>query len=179
MIADHSVRTHAYVGLGSNLEVPAQQVCKALGELNSIPDTRCLARSSLYVSAPVGPPDQPDYINAAAALLTGLDPRTLLNHLHAIERDHGRERGERWGPRTLDLDLLIFGETIMNTRELVLPHPEIRNRDFVLVPLHEIAPELRIPGVGAVAELVPERFPEGLTLWKGGAPDFDESSSML
>jgi len=179
LIAAHSVQTHAYVGLGSNLEDPAEQVRKALGELNSIPDTRCLARSSLYVSTPVGPPDQPEYINAAAALLTGLDPRSLLDHLHAIERAHGRERRERWGPRTLDLDLLVFGETIMNTRELMLPHPEIRNRDFVLLPLHEIAPELWIPGVGALAEMVPERFPAGLTLWKGDASDFDESSSML
>jgi len=179
LIAAHSALTHVYVGLGSNLEVPAQQVCRAFGELNGIPNTRCLACSSLYVSAPVGPPNQPDYINAAATLLTGLDPRDLLNHLQSIERAHGRERGERWGPRTLDLDLLVFGETIMNTRELVLPHPEICNRDFVLLPLHEIAPELRIPGMGALVDLIPDHFPQELTLWKGGAPDFDGSSSML
>ncbi len=179
MIADHSARTRAYVGLGSNLEDPAEQVSRAFGELNRIPRTRCIACSSLYISSPLGPSDQPDYINAAAALMTGLDARGLLMHLQAIERAHSRERGERWGPRTLDLDLLIFGETIMNTRELVLPHPEICNRDFVLIPLHEIAPELGIPGRGALAGLIPDRSPEGLTLWKGDAPDFDGSSSML
>jgi 2-amino-4-hydroxy-6-hydroxymethyldihydropteridine diphosphokinase len=180
LIAAHSsVRTHAYVGLGSNLEVPAEQVSRAFGELSRIPDTRCIARSGLYVSAPMGLADQPDFINAAAALVTGLDARGLLIHLHAIERAHGRERRERWGPRTLDLDLLIFGETIMNTRELVLPHPEICNRDFVLIPLHEIAPELGIPGRGALADLIPEHSPEGLTRWEGDAPDFDGSSTML
>jgi len=179
LIADHSAQTGAYIGLGSNLETPAEQVIRAFGELHRIPQTWCIARSSLYVSAPLGPTDQPDYINAAAALVTGLDARSLLNHLQAIERAHGRERGERWGPRTLDLDLLIFGETIVNTRELVLPHPEICNRDFVLIPLHEIAPELRIPGRGALAGLIPDHSPEGLTIWKGVAADFDGSSSML
>ena len=177
MTAAHSARTRAYVGLGSNLQTPARQVSRAFAELNRIPDTKCTARSSLYVSAPLGSPDQPDYINAAAALVTGLDPRGLLDHLQLIERAHGRERGEHWGPRTLDLDILVYGETIMNTRELVLPHPEICNRDFVLIPLYEIAPKLGIPGRGALVDLIPDHFPEGVTLWEGDAQDFDGSSS--
>jgi 2-amino-4-hydroxy-6-hydroxymethyldihydropteridine diphosphokinase len=143
-----------FVGLGSNLDRPASQVRDALRELEGLPDTRLLRRSPLYRSAPLGPPGQPDYINAVAMLETRLTPDALLDLLQAIERRHGRIRGERWGPRTLDLDLLLFAERRIDTERLQVPHPEISRRPFVFVPLHDIAPELTLPGFGPLSELV-------------------------
>lgn len=144
----------AYVGLGANLDDPVQQVRRACDELSSIPSTRVLARSPLYKSAPLGPQDQPDYINAVAALQTTLDPLALLAVLRDIEVRHGRRRdGTRWGPRPLDLDILLYGETVQATPELTLPHPSLHERGFVLYPLFDVAPELEIPGRGSVREL--------------------------
>jgi 2-amino-4-hydroxy-6-hydroxymethyldihydropteridine diphosphokinase len=146
--------TAAYVGLGSNLKTPEAQVRRALDELAHIPDTRVTARSPLYKSPPLGPQDQPDYINAVAALDTGLAPLALLAALRDIEHLHGRERdGTRWGPRTLDLDLLLYGDVQMDTPKLTLPHPGLPERAFVLYPLFDVAPQLAVTGRGTVREL--------------------------
>ena len=144
----------AYIGLGSNLADPVQQVLTALDELRATPGMRLLAHSSLYRNAPMGPPDQPDYVNAVACVETSLLPEALLDALLAIEQRHGRVRdGERWGPRTLDLDLLLFGEDVIASERLVVPHPGMPERPFVLLPLQQIAPDLQIPGMGSLAAL--------------------------
>ena len=140
----------AYVALGANLGEPALQIEAALDRLAQLPQTRLLARSRLYRSAPLGPADQPDYCNAAAALETGLSPHALLDHLQAIEQEAGRVRGERWGARHLDLDLLLHGDARIDDERLTLPHPELANRVFVLQPLAEIAPTLELPGHGPI-----------------------------
>lgn len=150
-------RIRAYVALGSNLADPLAQVQRAFEELDALPDSACVARSPLYRSEAVGPP-QPDYINAVAALDTGLDAWALLEALQAIERAHRRLRVIRWGPRTLDLDLLLFDELRQDEPRLVLPHPRMHERAFVLYPLFDIAPDLHIPGHGELATLL-ERCP--------------------
>ena len=144
----------AYIGLGSNLADPRTQLLRAFDELARLSRARLLARSSLYRSAPMGPPDQPDYLNAVAALETDLDPLALLAELQAIEAVHRRVRGERWGPRTLDLDLLLYGEQRIDLPTLTVPHPGLYERNFVLYPLAEIAPGLEIPGHGPLGELL-------------------------
>ena len=144
----------AYIGLGANLEGPAQQLRRAFDELAVLPDTHLTERSPLYKSPPLGPPDQPDYVNAVAALETHLAPHVLLAELRRIESAHGRRRdGTRWGPRSLDLDLLLYGDLVLETPELTLPHPGLPERAFVLYPLHDIAPDLVVPGKGALREL--------------------------
>jgi 2-amino-4-hydroxy-6-hydroxymethyldihydropteridine diphosphokinase len=146
----------AYIALGSNLGEPERQVRDALGELAGLPGSSLLASSQLYRTAPVGPPGQPDYVNAVAALETRLSPRALLQELQAIERRHGRRRdGTRWGPRTLDLDILTYGDEQIDEAGLRIPHPELSHRAFVLVPLADVAPKgTPIPGVGTLAELL-------------------------
>lgn len=145
----------AYVGLGSNLDDPAQQVRRALSALAMIPHTRLLRHSRCYRTAPWGITEQPAFVNAVAELATTLVPRALLEALLAIERAHGRRRdGSQWGPRTLDLDLLTYADLQMTEPGLVLPHPHIGARDFVLVPLAELDPSLPIPGVGVVRDLL-------------------------
>lgn len=152
-MSDH-VWHPAYIGLGSNLESPLQRVQSAIEGLAELPDTVLALHSSLYRSAPLGPADQPDFINAVAALVTRLPPIELLSRLQAIETAHGRQRGTvRWGPRTLDLDLLSYGRVRLDSAELVLPHPGIAERNFVLLPWQEIAPCYRVPGLATVAEL--------------------------
>lgn len=147
--------TLAYVGLGSNLDGPASQVSRALEALTRLPLTRLLARSRLYRNPPMGPQDQPDYVNAVACLATALPAQQLLAELQGVERAQGRVRGaERWGPRTLDLDLLLYGHEIIRTPGLEVPHPGIAERPFVLLPLAEIAPDVVIPGHPAMAELL-------------------------
>jgi 2-amino-4-hydroxy-6-hydroxymethyldihydropteridine diphosphokinase len=143
-----------FIGLGSNLEDPATQVRRAFDALDQIPRTRCLRRSRLYLSRPVGPADQPDYINAAASLQTYLDPHSLLAELQRIEGAHGRIRTRRWGPRTLDLDLLLYGDQVIKTPDLEVPHPGIHHRLFVLLPLRDLSPNLRIPGGGELSALI-------------------------
>ena len=148
----------AYIGLGSNLQSPAQQLESAMDMLASIPLTRLIARSSMYRSAPFGGIEQPDFINAAASLLTCLSAQELLAELHAIETRRGRERDDiRWGPRVLDLDLLVFSNQIIGESGIKVPHPGIAERNFVLLPLKEIAPELVIPGLGRVNSLPVDR----------------------
>lgn len=148
----------AYVGIGSNLQHPSRQVQQAVTALAKLPGSRLDAVSSWYRSPPMGPADQPDYINGVAALKTGLEVYEFFDHLQRIESNQGRKRGQRWGPRTLDLDLLVYGDLQIDTMDLVVPHPGIAERAFVVVPLAEIAPDARIPGLGSVSSLY-ERLP--------------------
>lgn len=145
-----------YVGLGSNLFEPRQQLRGALDALARLSDSRLCAVSSLYLSDPLGPPDQPRYNNAVAALETSLPPLVLLDALQAVEQAHGRERkAERWGPRSLDLDILLFGDHLIDTPRLKVPHYHLHARAFVLYPLAEIAPEnLRLADGRTLAELL-------------------------
>ncbi|ANG64918.1 2-amino-4-hydroxy-6-hydroxymethyldihydropteridine diphosphokinase [Marinobacterium aestuarii] len=145
-----------YIGLGSNLDSPQQHVARALEELAILPDTRLLTHSSLYRSAPMGPQDQPDYINAVALLESTLDAHRLLDELQALEQQHRRVRLEHWGPRTLDLDLLLYGDQLIQSKRLSVPHPGLPERNFVLWPLSEIAPELQLPGGRSLAALLSE-----------------------
>ena len=153
----------AYVALGSNLDGPSAQVGRAFAALAELRDSRRVACSSLYRSRPLGPVEQPDFINAVAGLLTRLDPAELLSELKATEERLGRERpAVRWGPRRIDLDLLVHGTARINEPGLHLPHPGIAERDFVLVPLAEIAPELEVPGLGRVSVLLGRLDPGGV-----------------
>jgi 2-amino-4-hydroxy-6-hydroxymethyldihydropteridine diphosphokinase len=157
-----SAAVDAFIGLGSNLDEPQRQVLSALRELGELPDSRLIRRSPLYRSAPLGPPGQADYINAVAMLETALGAVALLNELQAIEQRHGRVRGTRWGPRTLDLDLLLYGDQRIDSERLQVPHPRICERAFVLVPLHDVAPDLILPGLGPLAGRIPVPADSGL-----------------
>lgn len=138
--------TLVYIALGSNLASPLEQVNAAVKALGEIPDTRLAAVSSFYRTPPLGPQDQPDYLNAAVALETTLAPEVLLSHTQRIELQQGRVRkAERWGPRTLDLDIMLFGQAIIHTDNLTVPHYDMYNRGFMLWPLYEIAPSLTFP----------------------------------
>jgi len=153
----------AYVALGSNLDDPRAQVERALAALDQLPQTRCVLRSSLYRSRPFGPVEQPDFVNAVAGLLTSLEPAALLASLQALETRLGRERpAVRWGPRRIDLDLLVHGSVRVAQPGLELPHPGIAERAFVLAPLAEIAPDLDVPGVGRVGALLAKLDSSGL-----------------
>lgn len=143
----------AYVGLGSNLDSPRRHLEAAFAALDGLTGTRVLARSSLYRTAPMGFADQPDFINAVAKLATALPPRALLDALLALETEHGRVRRIQNGPRTLDLDLLLHGAADLEEPGLVVPHPRMHERAFVLVPLIEVAPDLAMPGVDDVRAL--------------------------
>ena len=144
----------AFVALGSNLDDPASHVRQAFDELARLPSCRLLTHSALYRSAPVGRLDQPDFINAVAQIETDLAPHDLLKALLEIEHSHGRVREYPNAPRTLDLDMLIYDDLQCDERGLILPHPRMHQRAFVLQPLLEIAPDCRIPGRGAVIELL-------------------------
>ena len=155
----------AYIGVGSNLQDPRAQVLEGLARLGRLPQSRLVLTSRLYRSRPFGKAEQPDFINAAAGLLTQLDSMALYQNLHAIELAMGRpERHERWGPRIIDLDLLVYDRERRSEAALTLPHPGIVERNFVLYPLAEIAPDLDVPGLGRVADLVAAVTAEGLTL---------------
>lgn len=144
-----------YLALGSNLADPLHQVQSALNALAAIPDTTLVATSSLYRTPPYGPPDQPDFLNAAVALDTTLAAETLLDHTQRIELEQGRVRkAHRWGPRTLDLDIMLFGEQTLSTPRLTVPHYDMHNRAFMLLPLREIAPELTLPDGTRIADLL-------------------------
>jgi 2-amino-4-hydroxy-6-hydroxymethyldihydropteridine diphosphokinase len=144
-----------YIGLGSNLQEPVQQVRRAIAALEHLPQTQRVRVSSLYRSPPMGPADQPDYINAVAMLETTLSAQELLRELQNIEARQGRVRGAvRWGARTLDLDILLYGQQTINTEQLTIPHAGLHQRPFVLYPLQEIAPTLTIPGRGGVDQLI-------------------------
>jgi len=144
----------AYVGVGSNLQDPRAQVVNAFEKLGSIAHTRAIVLSPLYASKPFGPVAQPDFVNAVAGVLTQLSPEELLAQLRILEQALGRpSRHEKWGPRLIDLDLLIYGRERRNGPALTLPHPGIVERNFVLYPLAAIAPDLDVPGLGRVARL--------------------------
>ncbi|PWT72537.1 MAG: 2-amino-4-hydroxy-6-hydroxymethyldihydropteridine diphosphokinase [Proteobacteria bacterium] len=158
-----SGRSLAYIGLGSNLHDPVNQLMRAFGELNRLPGTRLLRRSSLYRTAPVGKADQPDFVNAVAQLETELAAPALLQALLSLENAHQRVRGEINGPRTLDLDLLLFGNEVIRTPNLQVPHPRMHERAFVLRPLAELDPAAQIPGHGVVSDLVPSVVDQRVT----------------
>jgi 2-amino-4-hydroxy-6-hydroxymethyldihydropteridine diphosphokinase len=143
----------AYVGLGSNLNAPARQIEQALAALATLPQSRLLRHSALYASPPLGPPDQPDYLNAVAELETTLPPLDVLDALQAIEQAQGRVRGRHWGERVIDLDLLLYGDVQMQSERLTLPHAGMTERAFVLRPLAELVPDAVIPGRGVLREL--------------------------
>ena len=155
----------AYVALGSNLDDPQRQVGAALGALARLKHCRLVATSRLYRTAPLGPQDQPEFVNAAAGLLTTLSARALLDQLKELEDSLGRERPVvRWGPRRIDLDLLVYGSERINETGLTVPHPGVPQRNFVLYPLRDIAPDLYVPGHGAVHDLAARVGSSGLAL---------------
>ena len=156
----------AYVGLGANLKDPPAQLREGLRLIGARPGIQVVATSGFYRSAPLGPEGQPDYCNAVCAVDTDLNPDRLLTHLHDVERAMGRERPpQRWAPRLIDLDLLHYERVKMKTSRITLPHPEMHKRNFVLVPLAEIAPALELPGLGIVAELATKLGRGGLAIW--------------
>lgn len=130
-----------FIGLGSNLENPLEQLRQAKGAIAQLPQTQIIAVSSVYQSKPVGPQDQPDFLNAVLSIATEFSPQQLLIALQQIEQQQGRQRIQHWGPRTLDLDILLFDYQVITQPDLTIPHPEMFNRAFVLVPLVEIAPD--------------------------------------
>ena len=158
--------TLAYIALGSNLASPLEQVTHALDAIATIPQSRVVATSSYYRTPPLGPQDQPDYLNAAVALETELSPEALLAHTQRIELEHGRVRkAERWGPRTLDLDIMLFGNLTIVTPALTVPHYDMKNRAFMLVPLLEIAPDCAFPDGQPVAKVLENLSQDGITFW--------------
>jgi 2-amino-4-hydroxy-6-hydroxymethyldihydropteridine diphosphokinase len=152
----------AFIALGSNLQQPRLQVQRALTELALLPETTLVKHSSLYKSEPVGYDNQPDFINAAAEVDTGLTAVKLLHALLKLENSHGRERSFPNAPRVLDCDLLLYDDISMNTAELTLPHPRMHERGFVLLPLAEIAPDLFIANHGKVADLAKACLNQGV-----------------
>lgn len=150
----------AYIGLGSNLGQPLAQVRVAIEELQQIDGLGLVTVSPLYASSPMGPQDQPDYINAVAIVETSLSPHDLLKKLQNLEQQHGRQRIRHWGERTLDLDILLFDQQILDDADLTLPHPGLAERNFVIYPLADIAPDIEIPGLGPLSQLI-ARVPRG------------------
>ncbi len=147
--------TRCYIGLGANLDDPAAQIRTALQALARLPHCRLLRVSSLYGSKPLGPQDQPDYLNAVAELDTQLKPLALLDALQAQEQQQGRIKRRHWGERCIDLDLLLYGNTTMRSERLNIPHHELHNRSFVVEPLRELCPDLQLPDGTALASLTP------------------------
>ena len=143
----------AYVAIGSNLEHPRERVLEAMQRLVDLGAPGSLLRSHLYLSRPMGPQDQPDFVNAVVGLLTQRSPQELLAQLLEIERGMGRNRRERWGPRVIDLDLLWMVDAAVDEPGLKVPHPGVSIRNFVLYPLADIAPTMKIPGMGTVLDL--------------------------
>ncbi len=154
----------AYVAIGSNLNDPQARVLEAFERLATSPATRLTLRSRLYRTRPMGPQDQPYFVNAAAGLLTQLTPRELLEFLLHVEQDMGRNRQERWGPRVIDLDLVWMPGDTIDEPGLTLPHPGVSARNFVLYPLADIAPTLAIPGHGKVLELLHNAGDDGISV---------------
>ena len=155
-----SGRVCAFIGLGSNLESPIDQIYRAFEELDELPVTQLKAKSSLYRSPPLGPQDQPWYVNAVAELETRLAPLSLLDELQRIETGHARRTTRRWGPRTLDLDILLYEQLRVDTARLTIPHVGLAKRTFVLLPLLDLAPDLDVPGLGPAQALL-VALPEG------------------
>ncbi len=157
-----TARATAYVGLGSNVGAPQTQVARALRELEGLPDTRLIRHSSLYETEPVGLRDQPGFINAVAIVETALSARALLDGLLDIEQRHGRVRTVKNGPRTLDLDILLYGDARIDEDGLTIPHPRMHERGFVLEPLLEIDADCDIPGLGRAAQFRQQALGQGV-----------------
>ncbi|EHG1328557.1 2-amino-4-hydroxy-6-hydroxymethyldihydropteridine diphosphokinase [Vibrio vulnificus] len=156
----------AYIAIGSNLADPVVQAKSAIEALKQLPKSRFLCASQLYSSTPMGPQNQPDYINAVAAIETELTPLELLNCTQAIELDQGRVRKEeRWGPRTLDLDIILYGDEVIDSERLTVPHYGMKEREFVLYPLAEIAPNLTLPDGTELSQLLTIVDKNGLGIW--------------
>ena len=152
-----------YIGLGANLEQPVAQLQQAVQALKQLAHSTLVAVSGFYSSKPMGPQDQPDYVNAVAAIDTTLTPEQLLDALQQIEQQQGRKRkAERWGPRTLDLDILLYGNQVIATERLTVPHYGLRVREFVLYPLYEIAPQLNLPDGTVLSSLLAQVSQNGL-----------------
>jgi 2-amino-4-hydroxy-6-hydroxymethyldihydropteridine diphosphokinase len=145
---------NVYIGLGSNLEDPLSQLQIAVEQLKSLPETALVGCSQFYGSKPLGPDDQPDFINAVCQIETQLSPPVLLSALQQIEIDQGRIKKRHWGERLIDLDILLYADKIIKTTDLTIPHAEIALRDFVLIPLAELSPGLVIPGLGSIETLI-------------------------
>jgi 2-amino-4-hydroxy-6-hydroxymethyldihydropteridine diphosphokinase len=154
----------AYVGIGSNLQSPRDRVLEAIERMSALETTRVELRSQLYLTRPMGPQDQPDFVNAAVGLLTQLAARELLAELLGIERSMGRDRQERWGPRVIDLDLLWMVDSAIDEPGLTVPHPGVSTRNFVLYPLADIAPTIKIPRVGLVLDLKRDAGGDGISV---------------
>ena len=148
--------TTVYIGLGANIDGPIEQIHIALRTLKALPETELIRCSSLYGSAPLGPEDQPDYVNAVAELETILAPLDLLDALQAIEKTQGRIKHRHWGERCIDLDILLYGNETLNSERLNLPHHEMANRSFVVTPLLEIASDLTLPDGQRLSQIQPE-----------------------
>ncbi|HEY4438205.1 MAG TPA: 2-amino-4-hydroxy-6-hydroxymethyldihydropteridine diphosphokinase [Lelliottia sp.] len=158
--------TLAYIAIGSNLASPLEQVNAAVQALSEIPQSRLVAVSAFYRTPPLGPQDQPDYLNAAVVLETALDAETLLDNTQRIELQQGRQRkAERWGPRTLDLDIMLFGDEVIHTERLTVPHYDMKNRGFMLWPLFEVAPELTFPTGESLQTILQQLDAEKPALW--------------
>lgn len=153
-----------YIALGSNLDSPLSQVTKAVNTLNETPSITVTACSPWYQSTAIGPGDQPDYVNGVVSIETQLSAIALLDVLQAIEAEHGRERHTRWGARTLDLDLLLYGDCVIDTERLQVPHPRMTERNFVLYPLSDIACDLRLPNGTTIESLLASTSTEGLAI---------------
>jgi 2-amino-4-hydroxy-6-hydroxymethyldihydropteridine diphosphokinase len=167
---------NVYLGLGSNLAEPTRQIRAALGALNNLAETTIVCCSSLYASQPMGPQDQPDYVNAVVLLQTQLAPLALLKSIQKIELEHGRVRKEeRWGPRTLDIDILLYGEQQIDSSDLVVPHYGLKKREFVLFPLFEISPQLSLPDGELLTELIQQCPLNGLKILSP-APVFQKNN---
>ena len=158
--------TLTYIAIGSNLASPLEQVNAAVQALGDIPQSRVVALSSFYRTPPLGPQDQPDYLNAAIALETALSADALLDNTQRIELQQGRVRKEeRWGPRTLDLDIMLFGDAVINTERLTVPHYDMKRRGFMLWPLFEIAPDLIFPDGESLSALLTQLNAEKPANW--------------
>jgi 2-amino-4-hydroxy-6-hydroxymethyldihydropteridine diphosphokinase len=154
--------TICYIGLGANLADPERQIDWALRALDRLPASRLEAAAPRYRSRAIGPQPQPDYLNTVARLRTALEPLALLRELQALEAARGRVRGVRWGPRPLDLDILLYGDLQLSLPELTIPHPRIAQRNFVLVPLLDLDPQVRLPDGTAIAGLLARTSREGI-----------------
>lgn len=152
-----------YIGLGSNLSNPEEQVLNALDSLKTLPESQWVTHSKLYFSRPQGPQDQPDFVNAVALLKTQLSPIALLDCLQALEAAQGKVKQRHWGERLIDLDVVLYGNETLNTERLTIPHPFMDERDFVLLPLAEISPGLTLPNGSKVKDLIAE-LPEGFII---------------
>jgi 2-amino-4-hydroxy-6-hydroxymethyldihydropteridine diphosphokinase len=159
--------TIAYIAVGSNLADPVSQAKLAIETLKTLPKSKFVQASSLYSSSPMGPQDQPDYINAVVCIQTELTPLELLDCTQAIEQEQGRVRKEeRWGPRTLDLDIVLFGNEAIDSERLTVPHYGMKEREFVLYPLAEIAPNLSLPDGTELQDLLNTVDRNGLRIWQ-------------